>query len=134
MLCYIIRQKFSNEIFKKNLIYSDQLYYSKLYKKLLCNFSHIKDVTSSKEKFSLTSVESIINELVEKDHRDIERLPKEFHIFSDVLITLEKAREPDEYECCGKGCNPCCWDIYDTKLRNYHEIIKTIHKIINENN
>jgi hypothetical protein len=133
MLCYILRQKFSNCIFKKNLINSDKIKYSLLYKKLSYNFSNIKEVLSSKEKFSLSSVEEIINELVEKDHRDIERLPREFHKFSDVLITLEKAREPDDYECCVKGCNPCCWDIYDTKLRNYQEIIKTIHKIINEN-
>jgi hypothetical protein len=131
MLC-ILGRKFSNATTKKLFNNSHQLFFSQLVKQSSFNFSNIKEKLSEKEKFSLSSVEEIINELVEKDHRDIQKLPKEFHKFSDVLISLEKPREPDDYECCGKGCNPCCWDIYDTKLRNYDEIIKTIHRIVNE--
>jgi hypothetical protein len=95
------------------------------------NFSNLKEKLSQ-EKFSFPQVEEMINELIKKDFRDIQKLPKEFHQFSEILITLEKPTEPDDYECCGKGCNPCCWDTYDTKCRKYEETIKNLHEKVNE--
>jgi hypothetical protein len=53
------------------------------------------------EKYSYQYVEKIITELINKTHRDISNLPNEFHKFRDVILTLEKAVEPDDYECCG---------------------------------
>lgn len=28
-------------------------------------------------------------------------------------------QEPDPATCCGSGCVPCVWDIYDDELKEY---------------
>ena len=85
------------------------------------------------EKYPLSTVETIINNILDQDYRDILKLPKEFHKFSDILITLEKPTEPDDWECCGKGCHNCCWEVYESKVKNFEETIKLLHEKVNEN-
>ncbi len=88
----------------------------------------------TKDKFSLEEVRLIINNVVSKTFRDISKLPKEFNKLSvsEKLVCLEKPTEPEEYECCGKGCNPCVWDKYDTKLKEFEEAIQDIYTKVNE--
>ena len=82
-------------------------------------------------KFSYSTVEGIIKDLVKKDYRDINKLPEEFHKFSDVIITLENPVEPEEWECCGKGCTNCVWEVYDKKVQDFEQAVKQIHDKIN---
>ena len=71
---------------------------SKIYRIKFFNYTKQK---LKEEKYSYQYVEKIITELINKTHRDISNLPNEFHKFRDVILTLEKAVEPDDYECCG---------------------------------
>jgi hypothetical protein len=37
------------------------------------------------------------------------------------LIKYSKIKEPQEGECCGRGCNPCVWDHYYMAIRRAKE-------------
>ncbi len=32
--------------------------------------------------------------------------------------------QPDLHDCCGSGCNPCVFDLYDAALERYREALR----------
>lgn len=36
----------------------------------------------------------------------------------------EKPPEPEPWECCGSGCDPCIYDRYWEALTNYEEALR----------
>ncbi len=36
----------------------------------------------------------------------------------------EKPPEPEPWECCGSGCDPCVYDRYWEALTNYEEALR----------
>jgi len=79
------------------------------------------------EKYSYEEIQSIIDKLINQEHRNIQSLPFEFHKFSEDLIYLEKPVEPEQYECCGNGCRPCVWDKYDSKVQKLKDVIEMLY-------
>jgi hypothetical protein len=39
----------------------------------------------------------------------------------DALALPPPPREPDLDECCGSGCDPCIFDLYDARLERWRE-------------
>lgn len=33
----------------------------------------------------------------------------------------EPPREPESYECCGSGCQPCVYDVYWERVATYEQ-------------
>lgn len=44
-------------------------------------------------------------------------------------VTLPPApREPDLDECCGSGCDPCVFDLYEQRLERWRERCEALKK------
>jgi hypothetical protein len=112
---------------KHKFIFNDNTFFYKMN-----TFNYSRPNIEKKEKFSYHQIERIINNLLSQEFRHIEKLPVEFHDHGNLLITLEKPTEPEEYECCGKGCNPCVWDRYDTKVKDFENTIEFLYNKLNE--
>jgi hypothetical protein len=126
---------FTKIVSKSNSIFNNEIFFEKKNRFYMFNkYSHVRE--RKKEKYSKDEITQIINKLLDEDYRNFNLMPEEFHKYSDILITLEKPVEPEEYECCGKGCNPCTWDRYDKKVRNVEDLINKIFEEVNnlENN
>ena len=113
----------------KNISHKDSFINLKRFNKYkIVNYTMTK---LKEEKYSYQQIKEILSKLLDQDHRCIQTLPTEFHQYSDSLIFLEKPVEPDPYECCGKGCNPCIWDRYDVKVRDFQNVIDMLYDKLN---
>ena len=59
--------------------------------------------------------------------------------FCEFLIDFKKLPkkpiEPESYECCGGGCSPCIWDIFNRNLEKHERgVEKLTEKIFNKLN
>lgn len=45
---------------------------------------------------------------------------------SRKLVIPPKPKEPDPYECCGRGCDPCIYDYYAKRLARWEKQVKAI--------
>lgn len=43
---------------------------------------------------------------------------------SRVKAKPEPPREPEPEECCGQGCTPCVYDLYEAALERYRAELK----------
>ena len=94
-------------------------------------FSNSLNINIKIEKYPFNEVEKIVNNLLKQPIRDFKKLPFEFQNFSDILISLPSPIEPEEYECCGNGCNMCVWAIYEDNLNRVDDTIKFLYKKLN---
>jgi len=95
------------------------------------SFSNLHMIELSKEKYSLQEIEKIIRIFLKLPHRDINKLPVEFRNYENFFIQLENPIEPEEYECCGKGCTPCVWTIYENKESKLDDLINDLYEKVN---
>ena len=60
------------------------------------------------------------NEIVEK--KEVKAGPTKCDI-EDLIKKHEKRRpnEPGPDDCCGTGCDPCVFDVYDNKMEKFEE-------------
>ena len=78
----------------------------------------------------LEEIEKAVNQLLE-DSLQLKDLPSVFKgLFKDIP---KKVKEPKEGECCGSGCEPCVWDVYETKKDARDRLIQEVSEKINEN-
>ena len=83
------------------------------------------------DKYTYEQVKLIIDLYNESDH-DINTLPNDFKTNKEIMNEIiYKPREPLNDECCGSGCIPCVYDIYQEKMDRYKESIDIIYDIIN---
>ena len=50
---------------------------------------------------------------------------------NDIYSELElppKPEEPDPYECCGRGCDPCIYDYYAKRVARWEKQVKALKK------
>lgn len=40
-----------------------------------------------------------------------------------------RPQEPDPYECCGRGCDPCIFDYYEQALARWKQRVAELVKI-----
>lgn len=40
-----------------------------------------------------------------------------------------RPQEPDPYECCGRGCDPCIYDYYAKALARWEQRVAELEKI-----
>jgi hypothetical protein len=85
-----------------------------------------------KEKYSMDDIINIIDDF-HKMKIAFDQLPLEFQKLEDKIIKLPaKPKEPQDYECCGSGCRPCVWDVYEKKKEIYDEGINEIYNKLNQ--
>ena len=58
-------------------------------------------------------------------------LPEPFQTKKDKIRIPIKPVEPSIDECCGTGCRPCVFDIYESKLEKYEENLDRLTKELN---
>jgi hypothetical protein len=93
------------------------------------NFSE----NTQKIKFTQEQVEAYLDSINQEIHRSLEKLPSVFKKCTEVILRMpDKPTEPDEYQCCGKGCSSCVYDVFDRNKRLYEESIQIILEKINE--
>lgn len=118
-------------LFNSPKVFTNKYYKSKLRVNYFSDNTNTVLNKKNKEKFSLEETEKYIKSYLEEDHRDMNKLPEEFHKYEDILIRVQNPVEPDDYECCGKGCTPCVWTIYDEKVQMLEEMIHDIYEHVN---
>jgi hypothetical protein len=74
---------------------------------------------------SREEIKKLIDSLNDGDILYIE-LPEEFQSKKDKIRIPVKPNEPSIDECCGTGCRPCVFDIYENKLERYEQDINTL--------
>eukprot|EP00186_Timspurckia_oligopyrenoides_P000164 CAMPEP_0182445742 /NCGR_PEP_ID=MMETSP1172-20130603/3763_1 /TAXON_ID=708627 /ORGANISM="Timspurckia oligopyrenoides, Strain CCMP3278" /LENGTH=117 /DNA_ID=CAMNT_0024641561 /DNA_START=1 /DNA_END=354 /DNA_ORIENTATION=+ len=42
--------------------------------------------------------------------------------FKSKILLASPPKEPEPYECCGNGCEPCVWTLYFNELAIYTEL------------
>jgi hypothetical protein len=132
MFTCLIKKNYSSLLFPKTFLNFKNKTMS-LNKKNLnylpkAHFNHVKE---KEKKYTFQEVKEIIYKYLSMQHREIEKLPSEYHKFEANLLNLEYPEEPHDYACCGKGCNPCVWEIYDKNLQQFEDIVKYILQILN---
>ncbi len=45
---------------------------------------------------------------------------------ADSLQIPPRPKEPDPYECCGRGCDPCIYDYYAKALAKWEKQVAEI--------
>jgi hypothetical protein len=71
-------------------------------------------------------LESIIEDLLE-GKKSLADVPEAVLKYTDEINKLpERPRRPENWECCGSGCCPCIWDIYDRDLEIHERSVQTL--------
>jgi hypothetical protein len=82
------------------------------------------------KKFIFKDVEKYIDDL--NDGKILyDELPHEFKLQKNDIKIPVKPNEPEIEDCCGTGCRPCVFDIYENKLEKYEKEIEKIVEILN---
>lgn len=90
----------------------------------------LKDESYQKPKATLDNLEGIIMQLLEGEIK-VQDLPTNLKPFiKDIQGIPLKPREPEPEECCGSGCSPCVWDIYQCDLEKHQEALKEVCVLI----
>ena len=86
--------------------------------------------TNTNTKFNKVTLKKLIDNLNEGtiSYSD---LPEEFKINKEKIKIPVRPVEPYDGECCGSGCRPCVYDIYEEKLSKYEEEIEELMNILN---
>ncbi len=85
-------------------------------------------------KYRKNEIKSILKSLKLKE-TNFEDLPDDFknEKINDMLSNIpNEPKEPDQTECCGSGCRPCVFDLYEEKLNEYEDFINNIYEDINK--
>ena len=81
-------------------------------------------VQKSISSMTLSELESLVSKMVDEELE----LSKVADLTSEqvrVIASLpKKPQEPGEYDCCGSGCEPCVWDIYERDCELQQKKIK----------
>ena len=58
-------------------------------------------------------------------------MPDDIRCLSNEILNIPKApRKPENWECCGSGCCPCVWDIYDRDMETHERAVNDIYEKI----
>lgn len=85
----------------------------------------------SNEDILLVDLEEMIEDLL-TGKKDLKDLPVEVKKYDkDIQNLPNKPKRPEDWECCGTGCCPCIWDIYDRDLEVHTRAVDVICEKIN---
>jgi hypothetical protein len=86
----------------------------------------------SKPTNDLDDLELLIEDLI-SGHKTLSDLPDYILKHSDEITRLPKRpRKPEDWECCGSGCCPCVWDIYDRDLEIHERSVQEVCEKVRE--
>jgi hypothetical protein len=85
------------------------------------------------ENIQLEDIEKIIDDLLQ-DKITLNQIPLKIQKYSEEIKKLPPfPSKPNNEDCCGSGCSPCIWDIYDMNEESYRDALaKLSQKIIKE--
>ena len=87
------------------------------------------DSTSNKEEIP-DDLECLIEDLI-NGKIGLNDIPDNIKSLSNEILNIPKApRKPENWECCGSGCCPCVWDIYDRDLEIHERKVSEISEKI----
>lgn len=90
------------------------------------------DTHCSEDDLSLEELEQIVDDLLE-GKMTLDDLPPVFSAYKEEITKIKpKPREPAEDECCGSGCIPCVWDVYERNCDRRHNAIEQLYEKIYE--
>ena len=83
---------------------------------------------------SLSEFEKIILDIQNNDlkENEVPELLKKY--YNEMKNIQDKPVEPEPEECCGSGCRPCVYDLYDTNLQEYLKEVKDLYALIIKDN
>ena len=83
-------------------------------------------INSTSNKEIPDNLEYLIEELINGKISLID-VPDDIKCVSTEILKIPKApRKPENWECCGSGCCPCVWDIYDRDMEIHERAVNEI--------
>ncbi len=110
------------------------------------DFIEIVDSIITSEKYeknascsSISTVDPVeaMTELIEdiiSGKKSLDDLPSEMRGYEKEIEALPGVpRKPKDWECCGSGCCPCVWDIYDRDMEIHERAVMRLCEKMTEN-
>jgi hypothetical protein len=83
-------------------------------------------VSTHESKCDYDDLENLIEDLL-NGKKSLSELPENVLKYSDEINRLPtRPRKPENWECCGSGCCPCVWDIYDRDLEIHERSVQAL--------
>jgi hypothetical protein len=94
------------------------------------NLSTKADDFEFEENFTADEISIIIDNFISQI-LDQSELPEKIKKYLDDINKLPKIpRKPSDSECCGSGCCPCIWDVYNRDLEKHQRAVDELSEKI----
>ena len=96
------------------------------------NLSTKCDEPDLEEIFTPEEISLIIDNYISNNLQESEMPAKVLKYLDEIKNLPKKPRKPEEGECCGSGCFPCIWDIYERDLEQHERALENLSEKIGD--
>jgi hypothetical protein len=96
------------------------------------NLSTKGDEPDSEEIMTPEEISLIIDNYISNKLQESEMPDKVLKYLDEINNLPKKPRKPEEGECCGSGCCPCIWDVYERDLEKHERAVENLSENISD--